>query len=72
MYKHIHADTLLLLDGICHVLVDFLLVVSIAELALLVCKAGLPDGWGLGEGSNGGGGEGMGLDLLCDSVVKLL
>ena len=72
MHQHIHANTLLLLDGIRHVLVDLLLVVSIAELALLVCKAGLPDGWGLGEGSNGGCREGMGLDLLCDPVVKLL
>lgn len=72
MYKHIHTNTLLLLDGIRHVLIDFLLVVSIAELALLVCKACLPDGWGLGEGSNGGGGEGVGLDLLCDPVVELL
>ena len=44
MDKHIHTNTLLLLDGIRHVLVHLLLIVSITELALLVSKTSASDG----------------------------
>ena len=44
MHKDVHANALLLLDGVCHVLVDLLLVVSITQLTLLVCQTCTPDG----------------------------
>ena len=44
MHKHVNTNALLLLDGICHVLIDILLVVSIAQLTLLVCQTCTPDG----------------------------
>ena len=44
MDKHIHANTLLLLDGVCHVLIHLLLIVSITELTLLVGKTSTSDG----------------------------
>jgi len=44
VHKNIHTNALLLLDSVCHVLVDLLLVVSITQLTLLVCQTCTPDG----------------------------
>ena len=53
MHQYIDTNSLLLLDGVCHVLVDLILIVSIAQLLLLVGQAGTPDGRGLREGADG-------------------
>ena len=44
MDQHVHTNTLLLLDGICHVLIHLPLIVSITELTLLVGKTSTSDG----------------------------